>query len=61
MSVRKIAAGLLLAAATLVTGAVAAPAASAGVGRVGRSAHDGHGLIVRDRQGPDRRNPCGGH
>jgi para-nitrobenzyl esterase len=45
MSVRTTAAGLLLAAATLVTGAVAAPAASAA------PAHHGHGLIVRTDKG----------
>jgi carboxylesterase type B len=42
MSVRKIAAGLLLAAATLAAGSLAAPAASA---------DDGHGLIVRTDRG----------
>ena len=45
MSVRKIAAGLLLAAATLVTGTVPASAASAA------PAHHGHGLIVRTDKG----------
>jgi carboxylesterase type B len=44
MKAHRIAAGLLLAAATLVTGAVAAPAASAGAG-------NGNGLIVQTDRG----------
>ena len=51
MSVRKIAAGLLLAAATLVTGAVAAPAASARSAGSAGLAGDGHGLIAATDKG----------
>ena len=47
MKVRRIAAGLLLAAAALVTGVTAAPRASAAPGRAGQ----GNGLIVRTDRG----------
>lgn len=51
MKARRIAAGLLLAAATLATGATGAVAAPAAPAASATTAHDGHGLIVRTDRG----------
>ena len=61
MKVRRIAAGLLLAASALVTGLMAAPAASAAPGAARARPAGGHGLIVSDRPGPDRGHLRRGH